>query len=101
MNKFNGISWYELGEEWNLVNPDEIDEETGEDKYEEVIKNYIYDNYRKNLQIVRDMRNFLKVVIKRGKHIFENTKLFKGLSKIKDDETFIKYFCILLGYMWV
>lgn len=98
MSKFNGVDWTEIGEYWNLFKEDDdIEEEERAEK----IKNFLWNNYKNNREVVNDAREFVQDVIECGKDYFEKVEIFKGLLNIKDDETFVKYFCLLLEYMWI
>ena len=96
MSKFNGFDWTEIGEYWNLYKEDDDVEEDAEK-----IRDFLQNNYKNNKEIINDAREFIQAVIDCGEDYFEKVEIFKGLLNIKHDETFLKYFCILLEYMWV
>lgn len=94
----------DLAKAWHIDNDDfweETTDEHGRSNRIDIIENYIWDNYQKEHKIVHDMRLFLSGIIKGKRRYYYGNEIYKGLSKIKDNDTFVKYFCTLLPYMWV
>jgi NDP-sugar pyrophosphorylase family protein len=98
VSKFKGFDWTEIGKYWNLF---KSDDDIEEEEMAKKIKNFLWENFENNKEIINDAREFVQAIIDCGKDYFEKIEIFKGLLNIKDDETFVKYFCILLEYMWV
>jgi hypothetical protein len=92
--KFKGWDYTELSEKWGLKNA----KASG-------IKDYITDVFhiRDEKQIkgvVKDVRDYLKALIKCSKKNDFKWPLWEGLLNITDDETLLQYTCNLVEGMW-
>lgn len=56
---------------------------------------------KKGHQTILELRAFLKALTERAEQITYQHHVFRGLSKTKDDETFLQFFNHLLEFMWV
>jgi hypothetical protein len=68
-----------------------------------VEKNYAFscDECKEDLKIIcKICRDFLRVLERESKEIDHHHPLWRGVRKLKDDETFFKFFNILMPQMW-
>jgi hypothetical protein len=111
--QFKGWDWTELLKVWEASKkkwPEPTPEEPFLDEEEQAkfIRQELYTlacspytnrgRSAKQLRQIKDIRNFVTIVGKISDHAA--APIFVGLSKISDDETFLKYTDILLEHLW-
>jgi hypothetical protein len=107
-SKFEGWDWSELVYHFGLE-PGEFDPHDMEaeakplrEYLNKIYKNLVYEQLtEKDKQDILDCREYLEAFIECGKKIHFGMSIYKGLSKVKEDETFLIYFNLLINYMWV
>ncbi len=100
--KFKGFDWTELAERWGLCH-DTADEALIFERIREALMDAWCQGFTDNqcdLKIVQDVRNFVNALAKDDRRNGYSYPLWAGLSKIKHDETFLKFVYELLPNMW-
>lgn len=97
--KFKGWCWTELGECWNLPLTEE-DEENAE-----LIRNFIAkeicDSWTKKPNAAaKDIRRFLKALIKESEKIDYYGPFWQGLLNVKNDTSLLHLTSFVLEGMW-
>ena len=94
--KFKGFDWTELTEHWGI--PDCEDESVTLEQARQFLHNTFMESTR--AEVCKDIRKFLKALQKDSEKWSYSGPFWKGLRKIKDDDTLIQYVVELLPCMW-
>lgn len=93
--KFSGIDWTELAEYWEI--PLDDDDDVLLEKVRTKLNTSPYDK-KEFQETVKVMRAYLKAFIKADNGY--GKPLWRGLAKIRHNESFLKYCIELLPSMW-
>ena len=100
-HKFKGQTWLELIKYFEI----KVSEHTSEEEKENLLTDFLYSklymtkhNIALNKKVLKACKSWLKIFSKTNPTYAKS--LWKGLYKIKDDHTFLRYFTILLNQAW-
>ena len=102
MTKFKGHDYTELADAWGIEHPEAFDDDR---VLLDEIREYIWDAFddrtqELDLDVMRDMINFLEVLIVEAERICYKAPVFRSLLEIDDHFTFVQFFDLLLPEMW-
>lgn len=100
--KWKGFDFIELAVKWKLkklkdTEPEDIKKWLWENG---VVSAYDKNNDKKQKSIAKDIRGYLKALIKSSKKLDYQWPLWEGLANVKHDETLIKFTIDLIDHMW-
>lgn len=101
---FDGHDWTELALAFGIVEDKEslnsIEEGIIEEEISNILWNAVSWERRKEKTIeINLLRKFLDKIS--SNCIFYSKPVWQALNKIEDDQTLVKYFCVLMPYCWI
>jgi hypothetical protein len=91
--EFDGYDILELMEHFNLTIPD------SDEECDVALQSYLREHYEEE-DVVSACRDYVKALyVESEKHLY-SAPLWKGLSEVEDDDTFLRYFIQLVPMAW-